>query len=234
MWKQPLKWNEQAAKEGTRPRVFCGSMCDVFEDRDELKKWRHRLFQVIYETPNLDWQLLTKRPENFRKLIWDALEGDDEIPEPHILEVADFAEVFPHVWIGTSIENQKTANERITHLLQIPAKVRFLSVEPLLNEIDFLGVLLEQGIDWVIVGGESGPGARPCDIDWIRDIMRQCQAAEVPVFVKQLGANAVEHLRGVRSPASPSTWLGRVQDPKGGDPSEWPEDLQARQFPEVT
>lgn len=156
----------------------------------------------------------------------------------------------PNVWLGVSAEDQQRADERIPLLLQCPAAVRFVSAEPLLGPIDFTGIdfpglnmapagrfdALAGGgrgtdtpwrIDWVIVGGESGPGARPCNVQWIRSLVQQCRAAEGPVFVKQLGPRAYETL-----PHGATSWL-RPRDRKGGDMSEWPADLRVRQFPEV-
>ena len=150
----------------------------------------------------------------------------------------------PNEWKGTSCENQKTADERILHLLKCPAAVLFISAEPLLGPVEIpssylLGVYnngnwpmggppFESGskIDWVIVGGESGPNARPCNIEWIRSIIEQCKAADVPVFVKQLGKLAtIGH-------DNPPPWIkATLKHPKGGDPSEWPEDLRIRQMP---
>lgn len=142
------------------------------------------------------------------------------------------------IWLGTTAENQEMADKRIPELLKIPAAVRFLSCEPLLGPIE-LGKDALAGIHWIIAGGESGKHARPCNVDWIRGIVRQCMAANVPVFVKQLGSNA---------------WIGRdewhnnqsvkandlregplvkllTEHPKGADPAEWPADLRVQQFP---
>jgi protein gp37 len=168
----------------------------------------------------------------------------------------------PNVWIGTSIANQTDADKNIPHLLRIPAAVRFLSVEPLLGPIEFsdvsrradavgqLGRRALTGINWAIVGGESGPGSRPCNVEWIRSIVEQCKAADVPVFVKQLGAKPVatlaardlgdiDHHPMMQWPAD-AAWgeydgLAHpiLDDSKGGDWSEWPADLRVRQFPEV-
>lgn len=144
----------------------------------------------------------------------------------------------PNVWLGVSCENQEAADERIPLLLQTPAAVRFVSAEPLLGPIDFGGglrdtwyyddVMRGQGslrrLDWIIAGGESGPGARPCDVAWIRSIVEQCRDASVLVFVKQLGGNPK---------LTRYTGMGRdrLRDRKGGDPGEWPEDLRVRQMP---
>lgn len=200
MWREPLKWNAAALRAGERHRVFCASLADVFEGHETMPEasWkdveyaRYRLFNLIEQTPHLDWLLLTKRPQN----VLDFL-----IPDKHSGRIEPLPD---NVWIGTSVEDQKTADERILHLLQIPAKVRFLSIEPLLGPIDlwpWLSLKANQhgevapeadclgydrpGIGWIIVGGESGPNARPMHPDWVRSIRDQCQAAGVPFFFKQ-------------------------------------------------
>ena len=157
----------------------------------------------------------------------------------------------PNVHLGVSVEDQQRADERIPDLLSTPAAVRWLSVEPLLGAVDlreyqpfrvkahpvgdFRGArgILGGHVDWVVVGGESGPRARPCDVAWVRGIVEQCRAAKVACFVKQLGSCAV----GVWEPemAHVETWRDRIKtdDRKGGDPSEWPADLRVREFPEA-
>lgn len=182
-WRQPLKWNREAWKIGRR-RVFCASLADVFEDRPELSPWRTDLFALINATPHLDWLLLTKRPENvIEMVVWEA--PGCKLPD--------------NAWIGVSVENQEQADKRIPLLLTIPARVRFLSMEPLLGPVDlaeqghgwlFVDELANgkrTGIHWVIVGGESGPHARPMHPDWARAIRDQCQAAGVLFFFKQWG-----------------------------------------------
>lgn len=175
----------------------------------------------------------------------------------------------PNVWLGVSAENQKAADERIPLLLRTPAAVRFVSAEPLLGELDLThldadgaghpelcqvdaltGRHTDMGrpcpdtakLDWVIVGGESGPGARICEVAWIERVVRDCAAARVPCFVKQLGAVpalSVEPtgewrtVKGGRQLRLQVTMVP-VSDRKGGDPSEWPEALRVRQFPEQT
>lgn len=170
----------------------------------------------------------------------------------------------PNVWLGCSVEDQKRADERIPVLLDTPAAVRFLSCEPLLDSISLLkaGAIrsfsfpeassvdgsdgwYEKGlVDWVIVGGESGPGARPCNVEWIRSIVQQCKAAQVPCFTKQLGQNAwsaikSDHLGRIEAglpmgsrPVAQEPWRLLLRDKKGGEPAEWPEDLRVREFPE--
>lgn len=197
-WRKPLAWNKQAAKEGRRFRVFCASLADVFEikpDQPELDEWRVDLFGLIDKTPNLDWLLLTKRPENIAKVYhgWHIT---------GIFETANWEDWPRNIWIGTSVENQEQAEARIPHLLKVPAAVRFLSMEPLLgpvdlmpwlnyvNETDDLGLAADgfsPDFNWVIVGGESGPNARPMHPEWARSLRDQCAAAGVPYFFKQWG-----------------------------------------------
>lgn len=259
MWKQPLKWDFAAMYAKPRHRVFCASLADVFEAEDTLPSHsiepilnaRLRLLELIFKTPNLDWLLLTKRPENIRKALLGAVAGNWADPGDVTDRVHAWmaGERIPHnVWIGTSVEDQKTADERIPHLLKIPAKVRFISMEPLLGPVDLRNVEPSSGqwldavtglrggdhsladcnsIDWAIVGGESGGKARPFDISWARSILDQCKAASVPVFLKQLGAKVLgrecEHGRDGK-PCS-------FEDRKGGDWNEWPDDLRVRELP---
>jgi protein gp37 len=273
MWKQPLKWDKAAAEAGERHRVFCASLADVFEGNDTMPEasWdavhsaRNRLFNLIADTPNLDWLLLTKRPENVMDVLLGFGKGAAE----------NLNRSHPNIWIGTSVEDQKTADERIPHLLQIPAKVRFLSMEPLLGPVNLPGFGSKESwcprcqkivldllssphesevhqdlpasfdpgkccasvydlIHWVIVGGESGPKARPFDISWARSIVEQCKSASVPVFVKQLGSgkyeNAVTRLQPVSEPGRQAGFVS-YRDKKGGDWNEWPEYLRVREFP---
>lgn len=193
-WRQPLKWDRDAAEAGERRRVFCASMADVFEDRADLDDQRVRLFNLICSTPNLDWLLLTKRPENMVR--WWRAQQDEA-------KRAGAEAWWPgNAWAGTSVENQQAADERIPWLLQVPARVRFLSMEPLLGPVQ-LGIkgpdghfdFFEHGlghrrrgwIDWVIVGGESGHRARPMSLSWARGVRDQCRAAGVPFLFKQWG-----------------------------------------------
>lgn len=203
-WRQPLKWDREARAAGERRRVFCASLADVFEERPELIVPRQRLFQLIGRTPNLDWLLLTKRPEvaveNWP--LWAGYWASSRDAET-IQKVGETF-ILPNVWLGVSVEDQARADERIPLLLQVPAAVRFLSVEPLLGPIDLSECLglnvrcspfpdssgnvdIPSGsfVDWVIVGGESGHDARPCRVEWVRSIVDQCRAAGAPCFVKQ-------------------------------------------------
>lgn len=203
-WARPLKWNRDAERAGVPAKVFCASMADVFEDHPDVTEPRERLWGVIEATPWLCWQLLTKRPEN-------------------ITRMAPWGDSWPaNVWMGTSVENQRYADERLPLLLAVPAKVRFLSCEPLLGPVDLKlteevdgctcgvgpsgyygmherGCGLEMGphwgISWVIAGGESGGlKARPMRPEWARSLRNQCQVAGVPFLFKQWGSNRwVEH-----------------------------------------
>lgn len=199
MWKQPLKWDREAAKNGTRPRVFCSSLADVL-DNEVPTEWLADLLRLICRTPHLDWLLLTKRPETWTKRMEAVKEIDgDSLAWTWLRGIAP-----ANVWIGTSVEDQERADERIPALLDIPAKVRFLSCEPLLGPVEITGNYALTGqarrvdksltpagtrarIHWVIVGGESGPNARPMHPDWARDLRDQCAAAGVPFLFKQWG-----------------------------------------------
>lgn len=238
-WRKPLAWNRQAEKEDRRFRVFCASLADVFEDKPdqpEMNSWRADLFRLIQATPNLDWLLLTKRPEKAWE--WFAMLYQDEQAMERVFDsdfdFMDWVEAFnqqmpiPNIWLGTSIENQATADERIPALLSVPAAVRFLSVEPLLGPVDLWGARYANptggltgavthwsgGVDWVIVGGESGPNARPMHPDWVRGLRDQCQNAGVPFFFKQWGEYApreweVERDLSIRKDGYDGWWYGQ-------------------------
>jgi len=186
-WAEPLKWNRDAEVNGKRKRVFCLSMGDVFEDHPALSPLRDRLWSLIEQTQWLDWQLLTKRPENIRAFL----------PDRWLLD-------FPqNVWMGVSAENQEMFNMRWpildseTHGLNVP--VLFISLEPLLGPINLEIALSEDDLgdeehtwwtrmaDWVIVGGESGPRSRSIQKEWVLSIRNQCVEAGVLFFFKQWG-----------------------------------------------
>lgn len=190
-WKEPVKWDKDAARDKVRRRVFCASMADVFENRPDLIAERRRLLDLIDQTPNLDWLLLTKRIHLVRK----------QLPKGY-----DFPK---NVWLGTTVEDQATANKRIKHLLEFSSpSVRFLSCEPLLSAVDLSPYLVrnEKGnrVDWVIAGGESGPHARPMDPAWPAALQRQCARAKVPFHFKQWGHWApVEQVADVLKKSTP-------------------------------
>ncbi len=246
---RPLRWRKPR-------RVFVGSMTDIFGEwvSDALLD---RLFTVMALTPHITYQVLTKRPARMRKyvgLVRERLRARHiEFLWSQLGRTGDLSWPLPNVWLGVSVEDQRRAEERIPLLLDTPAIMRFLSCEPLLEDVDLDPVFPNSthsadwcaDLDWVIVGGESGPHARPCDVGWVRSIVRQCQEAFVPVFVKQLGARAylvigVEPFGLEIGPGSTSKVVPgagelrepvRHSDPKGGDPAEWPEDLRVREFP---
>lgn len=254
-WRTPLRWDRLAAEAGERRRVFCASLADVFEDRPELVEPRRELLWTIEATPNLDWLLLTKRPENAHLML--AAGAQECIPDEWPL---------PNVWLGVTAEDQERADERIPILLDTPAAVRFVSYEPALGPVDFsrwLGIewmdtlrmpgepisfrgeggwgaemfhalraaegIHDPRVDWIVVGGESGPHARPFDLPWARDVIAQGRVADVSVFVKQLGARPWD--RHVAEGFTHS-WPVDLASRKGGDIDEWPLDLRVRQVPE--
>jgi protein gp37 len=241
-WQQPRRWNRKAAllrsawdtfiagyeglttselaargfHEPTRPRVFCASLADVF-DNEVPQEWRDALWALIRETPHLDWMLLTKRIGNVSKML-----------------PADWGDGYPNVWLGVTVVNQAEADRDIPKFLAIKAHTRFLSIEPVLGPID-LSVWLfgraepcaecprdhdcecgwhgrhelagEPALHWVICGGESGPHARPAHPDWFRSLRDQCAAAKVAFFFKQWsewgqGFDFVEETRNVTAPIS--------------------------------
>lgn len=182
-WKQPIKWNRIAERDGVRRRVFCCSLADVFDNQVD-PQWRIDLFRLIGITPYLDWLLLTKRPQNIANML----------PSDFVLA----GDPVRNVWLGTTVENQEEADRRIPHLLAVPARVHFLSCEPLLGPVHIGRSLLiacgeepppddKAKIDWVIAGGESGPNARPPMIGWVRSLRNQCADAGVPFHFKQWG-----------------------------------------------
>lgn len=221
-WAKPLKWNGQSEHDvmtgeglGRRHRVFSSSMADVFENRRDLDEVRARLWDLIELTPWLDWQLLTKRPEQVNRMV----------PEHWVNHGWP-----PNIWLGTTIAHQRDANMRVPRVLETGALVHFLSYEPGLGAVDFdeagafdnghengLGWVEEPSIRWVIVGGESGGHARYMDPTWIRSAVEQCQSARVPVFVKQAGK-----LLG-KEWGSP--------DAHGENWDTWPDWAKVRQFP---
>lgn len=244
-WRNPLKWNRDAGACGVednvrpmpRPRVFCASLADVFEDWDgpmvdskgreldicrsghvspaageeptycpicddslrgaDMGDFREKLFNLIDATPNLDWLLLTKRPENVRRMIRAVEVNSQEQAD----DVNERGELFRrNLWLGTSVENQEQAQERIPYLLDCRhlTNVLFLSCEPLLEALN-LGS--QRVIDWVIAGGESGPNARPSHPYLFRSLRDQCKAMDTPFHFKQWGE-----------------WLPFGQSP---EPNEW-------------
>ena len=256
-WRQPLKWNREARKAGERRRVFCASLADVFEEwggpivdhrgcelsindgegadgniyslddgpvdddwgirdltMDDLRK---KVGLLVRCCTYLDWLFLTKRPQNAPRML----------KEMGLVGAAN-------VWLLTSVSDQQTADKYIPELLKCRDLVPVLGVsaEPLLGPID-LSPYISQ-LDWVIVGGESGKDARPCNLNHVREIVAQCSEAGVPCFVKQLGSFATDvEIEWPSDLVDRDYFRVPLNDPKGGDPEEWPEDLRVRQFPET-
>ena len=198
---QPLKWKKPR-------RIFVCSMSDLFHEDVDLE-WVKKIYTVIMESwhRNLGhtFMVLTKRPER-------------------MAEIINPFEPLPNLWLGVTAENQRCADERIPILLDIPATIKFVSIEPMLEPVELFGTRydylsdlgrpcrppVQKGIDWVILGAESGPGRRPCNIEWMIDVVNQCDAAGVPVFVKQV-----------------HDYRGRVVK----DINDFPKALQRREFP---
>lgn len=317
MWKEPVKWNAEAEANGETHRVFCASLADIFEDwqgevsltaKDfgrgilSLDDIRAELFKLIDATPHLTWQILTKRPENIRRM-WGGIDA-----ERHSINIqcGNHGQYRRNVHLLYSASDQQSLEAGIGELLKCRdlVPVLGLSLEPLVGPITFRWASWQpigrnpgdktdqldglRKLDWVIVGGESGPNARPFDLAWARSIVSQCRAAGVPVFVKQLGEQAYDSAAREEGNEFASyeqwvnkagSWLGGVSgagyrykkpekaicvdakgrrcqigsdfmraekectfpvkwhylietaDKKGGDWSEWPEDLRVREFP---
>jgi len=193
-WRKPLSWNRRAEREGVRRRVFCASMADVFDPKAPAGA-REDLWDLIRQTPNLDWQILTKRPDLIRQtpnLDWQILTKRPERirgngkPGTCMLP-ADWGAGYPNVWLGVTIEDAMHWAKRWMTFSNVPARIRFVSYEPALGPICMScghnGILP----DWVIFGGESGPGARPTDAQWARAIRDQCASTGIAFFLKQWG-----------------------------------------------
>lgn len=165
-WGNPIKWQKKARAEGVRFRVFTASLADVFDNHKSIQDtWRRELWALIKSCPDLDFLMLTKRPQNISRFL-----------------PSDWGDGYGNVWLGATVEDQKAA-DRIGHLTSVPAKVHFLSMEPLLGPVDLSRHI--EGLEWVITGGESGKDYRPADANWFREIRDQCAAANVPFLFKQ-------------------------------------------------
>lgn len=226
---------------------FVNSMSDLFHE-DVPHHFISRVFGVMASCPQHTFQILTKRAERMCfevQAIYESPKEHNWWP-PQWWHRRDVAPL-PNVWLGVSTEDQKRADERIPWLLKTPAAVRFLSCEPLLGPIQLRTDAIRKAsgancdqlgypmIDWVIVGGESGHGARPMQLEWAQSLVDQCEAAVIACFVKQLGSNAqtwdayADGLGGVTGGGGITRY--GTADKKGGDPAEWPEDLRVRQMP---
>lgn len=268
-WKRPLNWNRKAAKEGGRFIVF-PSMCDPFEDFrgpvvDHYGNLLHRnpdddsrhaysptfprltiadvrldFYRLIGETPNLTWTLFTKRPENIRRMLPLSVDFPVSEESPKVQ--------WPNVWLVYSASDQASLERGVNAVVDTNdlVPVRGLSLEPLLGLIDLVPYLQRcdgtPAIQWVIVGGETGSRARPCRLEWIADIVEQCRAAGVPVFVKQTGAFTYVENPGPWTwgiPPISTKWCGdspmgcrlELRTHGGGRPEEWPAEIRVREYP---
>lgn len=218
----PYRWARQARETGERPRVFCASLADVF-DHEVPREWRTELFRVILDTPEIDWLILTKRIGNAYNMSQRALWANGFHP--------DMNHSLPdNVWLGITVVTQTEADRDIPKLLDVPAAVRWLSMEPLLESVDLQRALpweefplgddgtvvgkrwIRSAIDWAVVGGESGPGARPMHPDWARSLRDQCAAAGVPFLFKQWGEWLPgDHCHAEHNDLEYETWLNAPQ-----------------------
>lgn len=249
---QPLRWK-------TPKKVFVNSMSDLFHE-DVPDEFIDKVFAVMALAPKHTFQILTKRADRMRAYFERGPMGAMMAEDVLLQKIAGAGTMghgwpLPNIWLGVSVENQEYADKRIPLLLQTPAAKRFVSYEPALGPVDFdsthesdpcessfLGGIAGEriydgqacAVDWVIVGGESGPGARAFDIAWARSVVQQCKAAGVACFVKQLGSNAQEYLTPQQSLSDEPTgklWKLVLASSKGGDMEEWPTDLRVREFP---
>jgi len=179
---QPFKWNRKARADGVRRGVFCLSLGD-FADNQVPEEWRDELWETIAQCPDLDWRILTKRPQNYVKML----------PKSCAVQLAGMDWPWPWVWLGTTVENQEEIDRRYRHLAETPAVSRWFSIEPLLGPMD-IGVAIaaapgrfDPPVDWVVVGGETGVNARPMHPEWVRSLRDQCSDVGVPFFFKQWG-----------------------------------------------
>lgn len=242
----PLRW--------TRPRkVFVNSMSDLFHESLAFEAIA-AIFGVMAAAPRHTFQVLTKRPKRARAFFaWVASSplgvaacadaASRRVPERMFPIAPPWP--LPNVWLGVSVEDQASADERITELLACPAAVRWVSYEPALGPVDFglLGtlpasmtggayVLAAERLHWIVVGGESGPGARPFDLAWARSVIAQCREAGAAAFIKQLGAAPWQHIAPSGAPDDGGDFVPvTLRDRKGGDVSEWPEDVRVREWP---
>lgn len=264
-WRKPILWNQQpwicdaCGMAHAMPGAICltegcecetrhnmrvfPSLCDWLDDEVPIE-WLADFLKLIHDTPNLDWLLLTKRPENWLERMQSAdcyfrVNGGEGDVQSWIKDWWEKRKSPSNIWPGISAENQEMYDERWTVAQTIPAKVLFVSAEPLLGPIRLNYVTRKP--DWIIYGGESGPHSRPCSVEWIRDGVKQCQVAGVKAFVKQLGSNPFcenandfewpDDLELEQAGTAFASCRPLFKDKKGGDISEFPDDLKVREMP---
>lgn len=237
---QPLSWRKPR-------RIFVNSMSDLFH-KDVPDSFIDQIVATMALTPQHTYQILTKRADRMRSYFSKL---PTNINCNRYQAIFDAANVqfgsrhthwpLPNVWLGVSVESQEFAKERIWPLLQTAAAIRFVSAEPLLGPLDLevieslckdwcVGATIGTYLDWVIVGGESGPHARPFKLEWARNLRDQCRGSGVPFFAKQLGSNPLDC--DVPGAADPKEHMRYHTDHRSGaDPAEWPDDLRVQEFP---
>lgn len=241
-WQLPARWNREAEEAGKRRRVFCLSLGDWLEERADLEEPRGRLLKTIVDTPYLDWLLLSKRPEAWRRVMerqWLRLDGK----AAGCFTAKMWREGLPpgNVWVGTSAGCQESADRFVPHLLKIPAHLHFLSAEPLIGPVElrrswtstWVGGSIQgkNALGWVIVGGESGPftKTRPMDPPWALSLRNQCRDAGIAFFMKQLGTRVVSAQRANIASLGVDVPLPHG---KGDDPNRFPEWLRVQEVPQ--
>jgi len=217
----PLHWRKPR-------RIFVNSISDTFH-KDVADEWLDRIFAVMALCPQHTFIVLTKRGERLHRHMTTEFMCNRVLeqmiamtPDRGVWGWDGMVEMFKHIYLGVSASTRPDLDAQIEHLRATPAAVRFLSLEPLIADV---GTIDLTGIGWCVVGGESGPGARPCQIEWIRSVVRQCAAAGVPCFVKQMGSV------WAREGYDMCHANGEKWNHKGSDPAEWPVDLQVREMP---
>lgn len=206
-WKDPIRWNKEAASTGVRKKVFCASLADWLDD-EVPTEWREDLFTLIETCRHLDWLMLTKRPENALTM----------------LPTAWLVNPMPWVWMGTTAENQKYFDLRVPILATIPAALRWVSYEPALGPI-LIDHERKEFFSWLIIGGESSQltPARPFDMAWAESAIRQCRDLGITPFMKQTGDSVVWN----------GDTLPGFKDKAGTNPMEWPTTIRVREFPKA-
>lgn len=242
------KWNESTlcrskGCSGTciekRPRIFMASYADFWESRPDLLEHQLHALDVVRQTPLCDYLILTKRPENIMGRLAAMSQEGEKMGRPEAAQLARewfFGKAPRNVWLGVTAENQKEADRRVDILMAMPARVRFVSYEPALEAVSFKrwcgpvsetdedGWRPDPGLDWIIVGGESGNKARGFDMGWARSIVELGARTQTAVFVKQMGAKPAMQ---AGSQLIPITDLGR----KGDNMRDWPHELRVQQHP---
>jgi protein gp37 len=227
---EPLRWKKPS-------RIFVNSMSDLFHEKVK-DEWIDRIFAVMATAGQHTFQVLTKRPArmaDYAQALADGRRGLPPVWDERLRRERHWQGLPPNVWLGVSVEDQATADERIPLLLKTPAAIRWVSYEPALGPVDFSSWLAD-GVDWIVVGGESGPGARRFDLAWARETIAQCRAAGVAVFVKQMGSRPIVRrhpvpLDGWEPVTGQNGQAIRLKNTKGDDMAEWPKALRVRDYP---